>query len=171
MDKKKEGRVTGLGGVFFKSEDPAKLKQWYQNHLNLDCDKYGHLFEWRWSENPEKIGYTQWSVFEKDTEYMLPGKKDFMINFRVQNIVLLVDDLNKNGMQVIGTIEEYEYGKFAWVMDPEGNKIELWEPIDEVFTKMKEESNDRINRLVLVRLLIFLKIFPARVQDSDQSIF
>jgi predicted enzyme related to lactoylglutathione lyase len=143
MSDKKIGKVTGIGGVFFKSENPAELKKWYTNNLHFPIDEYGHPFAWRQLEDPKKIGYTQWSVFEKDTEYLKPAKKDFMINFRVENIEALIEEMKENGLQVVGKMEEYEYGKFAWVMDPEGNKIELWEPVDEVFTKWLEEKNNK----------------------------
>jgi len=139
MDKK--GKVTGLGGIFFKAENPDSLKKWYDKNLGLPCDQYGSLFTWRHKEDPDKLGYTQFSVFDKKTDYLNPAKKEFMINFRVDNLEALIRQLKKDGMQVIGEIESYEYGKFGWVMDPEGNKIELWEPVDEVFTKMNE-AND-----------------------------
>lgn len=143
MSEKKKGKVTGLGGIFFKSEDPKKLKEWYSQNLNFPTDEYGHPFAWRWPNDPEKIGYTQWSVFEKETKYLDPAKKDFMINFRVENIEALIEEMRENGLQIVGEMEEYDYGKFAWVIDPEGNKIELWEPVDEVFTKWLEEKNNK----------------------------
>jgi hypothetical protein len=93
-------RVTGLGGVFFKSHDPEAIKLWYQKHLDIQSGEHGALFHWRYSDNP--------------------SKKNFMFNYRVENLV-----------EVVGEIEEYSYGKFAWIMDPNGNKVELWEPIDE----------------------------------------
>lgn len=138
----KKGRITGLGGVFFKSENPDQLKKWYENNLGLPCDAYGHLFSWRHTDSPDKKGYTQWSVFSKDSEYMNPSSKDFMLNFRVENLDLLVEELKANGMHLVGEPESYEYGKFAWVMDPDGNKIELWEPIDETFTEMVEADDN-----------------------------
>ncbi|MEZ5084220.1 MAG: VOC family protein [Bacteroidales bacterium] len=133
-----KGKVTGLGGVFFTSENPKDLKKWYEENLGLPCDEYGHLFRWKQSDDPRKDGYTQFSVFEKSTNYLQPSKKDFMINFRVDNLEAIIENLLEKGMKVIGDIEEYEYGKFGWVMDPDGNKIELWEPVDEAFTKMNE---------------------------------
>lgn len=136
----KKGKITGLGGIFFKSDDPTKLKKWYESNLGLPCDEYGHMFSWRQPENPEKTGYTQLSMFEKNTTYLDPGKKDFMINFRVDDLEAVILHLKENGMEVVGEIESYEYGKFGWVMDPEGNKLELWEPVDEVFTQMKEKN-------------------------------
>lgn len=139
---KKKGSVTGLGGVFFTSEDPEKLKKWYEENLGLPCDEHGHLFRWRQADKPEKDGFTQFSVFDKSTEYLLPSKKGFMINFRVDDLEAIIEDLLEKGMRVIGDIEEYDYGKFGWVMDPDGNKIELWEPVDEDFAKMNEENQD-----------------------------
>ena len=137
---KKKGKVTGLGGVFFKSENPDDLKKWYTENLGLDTDQYGSMFKWRWPDDPDKIGYTQWSVFDAKTDYLNPSKKDYMINFRVEHIEDLVEELKSNGMEVVGEIESYDYGKFAWVMDPDGNKVELWEPVDEVFTEYEHKK-------------------------------
>lgn len=135
---KKEGRVTGFGGIFFKSDDPEKIKTWYYKNLKLVPNDYGSLFEFREGANPEKIGYNQWGPFNSDTSYFEPSKKEFMINYRVVNIEALLQELKANGVEVTMEIESYEYGKFAHIMDPEGNKIELWEPIDEVFAKMSK---------------------------------
>jgi predicted enzyme related to lactoylglutathione lyase len=101
------------------------------------------MFSWRHNDDPEKVGYTQLSVFEKGTDYLNPSEKDFMINFRVENIGSLIAQLKADGMEVVGEIESYDYGKFAWVMDPEGNKIELWEPVDKVFTQMNENKGSK----------------------------
>ena len=128
-------RVTGIGGIFFKCKDPDKIKEWYGKHLGLKTDEYGSLFEFRSTDNPERKEYLQWSPFPEKTEYFEPSKKDFMINYRVVNIEKLLDELSKEGVQIVGKIESFEYGKFAHIIDPEGNKIELWEPVDEVFTK------------------------------------
>jgi predicted enzyme related to lactoylglutathione lyase len=124
-------RVTGLGGIFFKTEDQKKTKDWYKNHLGLNTDDYGCTFWWKDEEN--KKCATQWSPFKNDTDYFEPSKKEFMINFRVENLVELLNILTKEGVAVIGKMEEYDYGKFAWILDNEGNKIELWEPIDSDF--------------------------------------
>lgn len=132
-EKSNKGKVTGLGGVFFKSDNPEALKKWYEEHLGLPCDQYGHLFSWRKDDDPEQKGYTQFSVFKSDTDYLNPSKKSYMINFIVDDVVLMVERLKSAGMQVVGEIAEYEYGKFAHVMDPDGNKIELWEPVDQAF--------------------------------------
>lgn len=132
---KKKGKVTGLGGIFIKSENPKNLKSWYSENLGLDTDEYGHMFKWLKLEDPKKVGHTQWSIFDAKTDYLNPSKKDYMINFRVEYIESLVEQLKENGMELIGKIESFDYGKFAWVMDPDGNKVELWEPVDEVFTR------------------------------------
>jgi len=124
-------RVTGIGGIFFKSTDPKKTKDWYKNHLGFNTDDYGCTFWWK-----DKAGNdcsTQWSPFKEDTTYFAPSKKEFMMNFRVENLTELLKILKEEGVTVIDKIEEYEYGKFGWIIDPEGNKIELWEPIDKAF--------------------------------------
>ena len=124
-------RVTGLGGVFFKSTNPRALKEWYGKHLHIESGEHGALFKWRQDEDPEKAGYTAWSVFPDDTAYFKPSDRDFMFNYRVENLKELLQVLKEEGVQVVGEIEEYPYGKFGWIMDPDGNKIELWEPVDE----------------------------------------
>jgi len=123
-------RVTNFGGIFFKSSDPAAAREWYNRHLGLNATEYGANFEWRHLDDPEKKGTSVWSPFKSDTKYFEPSTKDFMINFRVENLVWLLDELKKEGVEQIGEMAEYEYGKFAYIMDPEGNKIELWEAID-----------------------------------------
>ena len=134
----KKNKVTGIGGIFFKSKDPEKMKEWYSKNLGLVCNEYGALFEFRKSDNPEEKGYLQWSPFKEDTNYFAPSAKDFMINYRVENIEELVGELKRNGITVVDSIETYEYGKFVHILDPENNKIELWEPIYQVFTKSDE---------------------------------
>ncbi len=124
-------RVTGLGGFFFKTKDPKKAREWYKEHLGLNTDDYGCTFWWK-DEKGNKCS-TQWSPFKNDTKYFEPSKKEFMMNFRVKNLVALLEILKEEGVSIIGEIEEYEYGKFGWILDPEGNKIELWEPIDSAF--------------------------------------
>lgn len=123
-----KGRVTGIGGIFFKSENPANLKEWYGNHLGLATDEYGSMFEFRKADKPDEKAYLQWSVFSEKTKYFLPSEKQFMINYRVKNIEALVEELQKNGVTVLDTIATYDYGKFVHILDPENNKIELWEP-------------------------------------------
>ncbi len=122
-------RVTGLGGIFFKCKDPKAIKGWYEEHLGILPEKDGYVsFQWREKDNPDNIGYTVWSPFKQDTKYFDPSKAPFMVNFRVDDLHSLLKQLRKEGVQVDDKIEESEYGRFGWVMDPEGNRIELWEP-------------------------------------------
>ena len=121
-------RVIGLGGIFFKSEDHQTTKDWYEKHLGIPMQPWGAVFPWRRKDKPEDETYTAWSVFKKDTKYLDPSKHDFMINYQVENLHELLEVLKKEGVQVMGKIEESEFGKFGWIMDPDGRKIELWEP-------------------------------------------
>jgi predicted enzyme related to lactoylglutathione lyase len=129
-------RVTGIGGIFFKCKDPQAMREWYKSRLGLNTDKYGTAFEWRQADDPAKKGFSQWSPFAATTEYFKPSEKEFMINYRVHDLVSLVRQLKEEGVIVTDTIEEFEYGKFVHIMDPEGNKIELWEPVDEEFDRI-----------------------------------
>ncbi len=130
--------VTGIGGIFFKSKDPEKLREWYHRHLGLNTDKYGTSFEWRLGTDSTKKGYTQWSPFAETTKYFEPSTKEFMINYRVENLEILVAQLVRDGVTVVDKIEVVEYGKFVHIMDAEGTKIELWEPVDEEYDKIAE---------------------------------
>lgn len=125
-------RVTGLGGVFFKSSDPSKLKSWYSRHLGFVTTQWGASLIWQDIET-KKTGRTEWSPFKDDTDYFGPGAAEFMINYRVHDLVKLLDVLKNDGVRVVGDMQEFEYGKFAWIVDPEERKIELWEPVDEKF--------------------------------------
>ena len=129
-------RVTGIGGVFFKCKDPGKMREWYKAHLGVATNQYGAVFEWRHATDSTLKGYTQWSLFKESTKYFEPSSKDFMINYRVENLTSLVVELKKEGVTLVDTIETYEYGKFVHILDAEGNKIELWEPNDNVYEKM-----------------------------------
>jgi predicted enzyme related to lactoylglutathione lyase len=129
-------RVTGVGGIFFKCQDPNQIKSWYAQHLGFQTDQWGTNFEWRQSDDPDKKGFTQWSPFKADTKYFDPSPKDFMINFRVENLEALVPLLKAEGVTVLDEIESFDYGKFVHILDPEGNKIELWEPVDEDYDKI-----------------------------------
>lgn len=129
-------KVTGIGGVFFFCEDTQKTKDWYSENLGLQTNQWGSSIEFRNAHRPEEINYLQWSPFEKDSPYFSPSKKEFMINYRVQNIEALVEKLKANNVTVLDTIQTFDYGKFVHIMDHEDNKIELWEPVDAVFTKM-----------------------------------
>ncbi|WP_339918045.1 VOC family protein [Yeosuana marina] len=124
-------RVTGIGGLFFKTKDPKATKDWYKKHLGFNTDDYGCTFKWKDQEGKECT--TQWSPFPDDTNYFKPSKKNFMFNYRVENLKELLKALKKEGVTIVGDIEEYEYGKFGWILDNDGNKIELWEPIDTPF--------------------------------------
>jgi predicted enzyme related to lactoylglutathione lyase len=129
-------KVTGIGGIFFRSKDPQATKEWYGKNLGLAIDEYGSPFEFRNANRPDEINYLQWSPFDEGTKYFDPSEKEFMINYRVQNIEGLIKKLKENGVTIVDTIEEFDYGKFIHIMDNEGNKIELWEPVDSIFTKM-----------------------------------
>lgn len=131
-------KVTGIGGIFFKCENPEEIKEWYKTHLGLNTDQYGTSFEWRQGTDPTKYGFTQWSPFNADTKYFEPSEKQFMINYRVENIEELVEELKKNGVTVVDSIEDTDYGKFVHILDMENNKIELWEPNDIEYDKIAE---------------------------------
>jgi len=124
-------KVTGLGGVFFKSADPKATNLWYAKNLGLETSAYGTTFEWREAEDPDKKGQTVWCAFPQDTKYFNPSEKPFMINYRVDNLAALLEELKKENVTIVDEVSEYEYGKFVHVLDPEGNIIELWEPKDE----------------------------------------
>jgi uncharacterized protein YndB with AHSA1/START domain/predicted enzyme related to lactoylglutathione lyase len=138
LEIKPEKKATGIGGIFFKCKDPALLKEWYKQHLGLNTDQYGTSFEWRQGDDPSKYGFTQWSPFSATTKYFEPSTREFMINYRVENLEKLVDQLKKDGVIVTDEIESYDYGKFVHIMDIEGNKIELWEPVDAEYDKIVE---------------------------------
>ena len=123
-------RVTGIGGVFFKSQDPKSLKDWYREHLGIDAGDYGATFDWRDKDDPNKSGQTVWSPFPQDTKYFDPSSAPFMINYRVADLVGLQAALRNEGVEV-SDVQDDGYGRFAWAADPEGNRIELWEPAEE----------------------------------------
>ena len=136
----KQPKITGVGGVFIKCDDPDSLREWYGKSFGLKTNQYGIMFETRGAENPEEKQYLQWSTFSKGSDYFAPSQKEFMVNYRVQNIEALVEQLRADGVTICDEIETYSYGKFVHVMDPEGNKIELWEPIDSDFTEDYEKD-------------------------------
>jgi len=129
-------KVTGIGGIFFKCKDPVKVKEWYKTHLGLNTDEYGTNFEWREGADPAKYGFTIWSPFSDSTKYFEPSSRDFMINYRVANLELLIEELKKGGVTIVDKMESYDYGKFIHILDNEGNKIELWEPNDVEYNKI-----------------------------------
>lgn len=132
QEQKEPKRVTGIGGFFFKSENPTELKNWYKKHLGLNTDDYGCTFWWK--NNEGEACSTQWSPFKSDTGYFNPSEKQFMQNFRVENLEGLLVKLKEEGVQIVGEMESYDYGKFGWILDNENNKIELWEPNDNAFS-------------------------------------
>lgn len=120
-------RVTGIGGVFFKARDPAGLGRWYREQLGLEVQAWGGAaLRWGTPENPS--GTTAWSVFSADTDHFAPSEAPFMVNYRVDDLAALLERLRANGCDVLNRVDESEYGRFGWVVDPEGNKVELWEP-------------------------------------------
>jgi predicted enzyme related to lactoylglutathione lyase len=129
-------RVTSLGGIFFKCKDPDKVKEWYSKHFGFNTDEYGTTFEWRQSGDQTKKGFTVWSPFNDATKYFEPSEKEFMINYRVENLEQLVEELKKEGVTIVDEIEVYDYGKFVHIIDIEGNKIELWQPNDVEYEKI-----------------------------------
>ena len=128
--------VTGIGGVFFKCKNPKLVRDWYQSHLGISTNQYGAVFEWYQGSDSTKKGFSQWSPFNEKTKYFEPSTKEFMINYRVADLVKLIEKLKKEGVTITDTMETYEYGKFVHIMDIEGNKIELWEPNDVVYENM-----------------------------------
>ncbi|MFT3750383.1 MAG: VOC family protein [Agriterribacter sp.] len=132
-------RVTGIGGVFFKCRDPKKVREWYQVHLGLNTNEYGSVFEWYQGADSTKKGFTQWSPFNDKTKYFEPSTKEFMINYRVENLEKLLEELKKESVTIVDKIETVEYGKFVHILDVEGNKIELWEPNDIEFEKLGKQ--------------------------------
>ena len=129
-------RVTGLGGIFFKADDLEKIRDWYKKHLGFQIEDWGgSYFKWKELDKPDaKVpAGTVWSPFKSDTDYFTPSQKPFMFNYRVENLTELLKVLKEEGVTVMDKVEELPYGKFGWIMDPEGNKIELWEPKDEGF--------------------------------------
>lgn len=139
-------KVTGIGGIFFKCKDPDKMKEWYQQHLGLATNQYGAVFEWHEGEDSTKKGFTNWSPFKETTKYFEPSTKDFMINYRVENLEALVEELKKGGVTILDNIETYEYGKFVHILDAEGNKIELWEPNDIEYEKLGKQLGSQTTK-------------------------
>jgi predicted enzyme related to lactoylglutathione lyase len=124
-------KVTGIGGVFFKCDNPGDMNEWYAKNLGVTAGAYGTHFEWRQADDPSKKGTTAWCTFPQDTKYFNPSQKPFMINYRVDNLVALVAEFRKENVTIVDEITEYDYGKFIHILDPEGNIVELWEPKEE----------------------------------------
>jgi len=122
-------RVTGIGGIFIKSSDPQRLREWYRKHLGIDFEEWGgYAFRWKSDDNVTGVGTTVWTIFDGASNYFAPSTAPFMVNYRVADLRALVETLRAEGCQVMDKIDESEYGKFGWVVDPDGNKLELWEP-------------------------------------------
>lgn len=134
--KKDLKKVTGIGGIFFKCKDPKALREWYAKHLGLNTNEYGAVFEWYQGADSTQKGFTSWSPFKESTKYFAPSKRDFMINYRVANLPALLAELSNAGVTVLDTIQRVDYGKFAHILDGEGNKVELWEPNDIEYEKL-----------------------------------
>lgn len=123
--------VTGIGGVFFKVDDPDESRAWYRRHLGLDGGGTGVNFLWREWHDPKVQGFTVWSVFPRETDYFGASDQDFMINYRVRDLDALLTKLQAQGIQQVKPLAEYSYGRFAWIVDGDGNRVELWEPIND----------------------------------------
>ena len=145
-DQTKMKRVTSIGGIFFKCKDTNKMKEWYKKHLGLNTDQYGAVFEWWQGADSTKKGFTQWSPFAETTKYFEPSTKDFMINYRVENLEALVEELKKEGVTIADKIETVEYGKFVHIIDVEGNKLELWEPNDIEYEKLGKQIGSKTTK-------------------------
>jgi catechol 2,3-dioxygenase-like lactoylglutathione lyase family enzyme len=129
MSAPEQRRVTGIGGIFFKASNPDQLREWYRRHLGVPIEEWGGTaFRWQSPDNPSGTGTTVWNIFDHDTKYFGPGPSPFMINFRVADLHGLVALLRAEGCNVDDKTDDSEYGKFGWVTDPEGNRVELWEP-------------------------------------------
>jgi predicted enzyme related to lactoylglutathione lyase len=131
-------RARALGGIFFRASDPAATRAWYQRHLGLQVDSYGTNFAWRHHDQPEQVGHTQWSPFKADTDYFGSADQQFMINYRVDDLDGLLEDLKRDGVVVVGEVQQESYGKFAHIIDNEGRRVELWEPDDAEYQKIVE---------------------------------
>lgn len=122
-------RVTGIGGIFFKAKDAPSLRAWYRRHLGVDVQAWGGTaFSWADAEGKPAVGTTVWCIGTQEGEQFAPSTASFMVNYRVDDVQALVNVLREEGCQVLDKMEDGEYGKFAWVIDPEGNKVELWQP-------------------------------------------
>jgi len=138
-----KGRIKGIGGIFFKCKDPKAVKAWYAKNMGMNTDQYGALFEFREADESNDPAYLQWSPFDQHTKYFDPSTQDFMINYRVEHLDDLLRQLRKKGIEILDEVEEYDYGRFVHILGPENQKIELWEPIDDSFTKSYEGTTNK----------------------------
>ena len=132
QDKVPMKRVTGIGGIFFKCKDPQAMKQWYEEHLGIPQDPYGYTFKWFEQRDSDLVGRTVWSPFPENTSYFGNESQQLMVNYRVDDIEKLVEQLRQEGVTIVDEIQDYEgIGKFVHILDAEGNRVELWQPLEE----------------------------------------
>ncbi len=136
MSEDKKPRARAIGGVFFRSANPEETRNWYARHLGLAIDAYGTNFAWRHKDEPDKAGYSQWSPFEADTDYFGDREQQFMINYRVENLDLLLEQFRKDGVEIVGDMQVEAFGRFVHIIDNDGRRVELWEPIDAEYEKI-----------------------------------
>ncbi|MFK7803817.1 MAG: VOC family protein [Anaerolineae bacterium] len=136
MNENDKPRVRAIGGVFFRSADPEKTREWYGRHLGLSTDSFGTNFAWRHKDEPEKAGYSQWSAFDAETEYFGKREQQFMINYRVDHLDLLIEKLKADGVEFVGEMQQEAFGRFVHIIDNDGRRVELWEPIDDEYEKI-----------------------------------
>lgn len=138
MNNNPSPKARAIGGVFFRCEDPEATRGWYERNLGLAVDAYGTNFAWRHHHAPDQIGHTQWSPFKADTDYFGDASQQFMVNYRVDDLETLVANLRQNGVTIVDEIQIEPYGKFIHIVDNDGRRVELWEPIDTEYNKMVE---------------------------------
>ena len=136
MSDQNKPRVRAIGGVFFRTKDSEATRNWYAKHLGLGVDAYGSNFAWRQYEHPDRPGYTQWSPFKHETDYFGDQDQQFMINYRVDNLEEMVKNLRRDGVEIVDDIQVEDYGKFVHIIDSDGRRVELWEPVDSGYEKM-----------------------------------
>ena len=136
MSEDKKPRARAIGGVFFRSANPEETRNWYARHLGLAIDAYGTNFAWRHKDESDKAGYSQWSPFEADTDYFGDREQQFMINYRVENLDLLLEQFRKDGVEIVGDMQVEAFGRFVHIIDNDGRRVELWEPIDAEYEKI-----------------------------------
>ncbi|MGE0568150.1 MAG: VOC family protein [Bacteroidia bacterium] len=134
-------RITGIGGIFYETENPFKTREWYNKHLNLSIDEWGAVFEFRNANNKEQINYLRWGPAQKGAGDFYPTKSNLMINYRVNNIEGMIRNLRSAGVIFVDNIQEFDYGKFIHFIDLDSNKVELWEPNDAALTKLAGKTN------------------------------
>ena len=140
-------RVTGIGGIFFLSPAAKRLRAWYGKHLGLALNDWGScVFEWREKDAPRRVGATAWSIKDATSTYFAPSRERFMVNYRVENLDAMLAALKREGVKVDAKREDSEFGRFAWIYDPEGRKLELWQPAEEPAPKRKSKKKSAARR-------------------------